>query len=1222
MANLKKIGLSLAASSMLLSAATNLDVRLGNEKWQLIGVNGCYDPLANVTETVNLESILSGAQKEFKNGKDESIVKITNEYGKVIEVKVPNTINPDDNIPERMATVTLTNDEGNNKIIVEYSTAATNEEILITIDSQTYALSLASNDSATVLLSSLSSPAVVQCDITASFRSNLAVPENGLGIGDDTLQIYSYDTFNTNNTNWLSYSDENEHNDFSELEIGKGYWVKRSGLLNFNNNYTGFRFSQTDIPKNTYSLDKTNSGWNLVSFNNSQIRESSTGLIVKFGAKNDTLILTDVSGEYSTDPIIITDINKSHQTSREINGAIKRAQILGKLPNDFNIKAFAHNNNDGTIVLISDNKFKIDIFADTTILTTLGGESFTNGEYTKYGEYALAIKNNINNKFIQINDNEPVEFDRADLTKIIADPNIDNAFGIKDAIGNSLYILVDKDSKFTLKDHTFTRLIKANNNITPKKDLIFQVNEEEVIFTANDKNEAKKLYKYINAIADIDAEQIIATQFIKVTSTTKKDFTIIDNKDIDLFTIATRSEIERLPDTKQKKLKGAITKAYSLSSLAKLSVSTGVDLNGDGDTDDTLSTLSETSYDELKKKKKDLFDYNDDDDFVDVVGLDERKLNFDFNGDGDKNDIVTSINETKIGADFNGDNDIKDKSVKININEATIDLNNDGIDDGFDLNGNGNKTDVDVDILVDINENDIYGDKLSFNGNITTNETIKLKTGFYEAIVIKDDDTDDTTAIDDTDLARMPAKIDFTKATPITDDITYSGIQSPDFITANNPLLAFDRKVLRIYGARSNNKFAWQSIDLTVDPKNLYEKYDYSLYQFNNSYGYWVYLGDEKGTVDPATGLMTSTAITIAEPEIQLNCIHSFNNGVDSDNDGDYEVNNFINTNSYIQATITGITYGSVELKIGKEIFNMRKLDTSDVYKTYIGSFENKDLNDVSEITITAYDGFGNSSSKVIPLPVAPSTPELTIANNSITIAAENATDIYYYNSNIDEVSPTPTKKFTKDANGVFVDGIELYSILTNNKKFGDFIEKAYFVAVNGSLADNAVSDIAYRIAENGGTNNIYFVYKDSYVLGLDNIPKSYDNLSVETVETENNSGISIKNIDGTDPTAKIAFAKLGGIVDTNVPLETWVTDDSGTKIKILAAREYVTNADNKIFVKLNNKVYLTTFSKMFDADNNDSTDGKITAYSESNPINVTNAIFEDITAKSGQNDL
>jgi len=54
MANLKKIGLSLAASSMLLSAATNLDVRLGNEKWQLIGVNGCYDPLANVTETVNL----------------------------------------------------------------------------------------------------------------------------------------------------------------------------------------------------------------------------------------------------------------------------------------------------------------------------------------------------------------------------------------------------------------------------------------------------------------------------------------------------------------------------------------------------------------------------------------------------------------------------------------------------------------------------------------------------------------------------------------------------------------------------------------------------------------------------------------------------------------------------------------------------------------------------------------------------------------------------------------------------------------------------------------------------------------------------------------------------------------------------------------------------------------------------------------------------------------
>ena len=42
----------------------------------------------------------------------------------------------------------------------------------------------------------------------------------------------------------------------------------------------------------------------------------------------------------------------------------------------------------------------------------------------------------------------------------------------------------------------------------------------------------------------------------------------------------------------------------------------------------------------------------------------------------------------------------------------------------------------------------------------------------------------------------------------------------------------------------------------------------------------------------------------------------------------------------------------------------------------------------------------------------------------------------------------------------------------------------------------------------------------------------------------------------------------------------------------------------------------------MFDAENNDSTDGKITAYSESNPINVTNAIFTDITAKSGQNDL
>jgi len=155
---------------------------------------------------------------------------------------------------------------------------------------------------------------------------------------------------------WLLWDRANQptENSLTAFQKGRAYWGRmdingdhnttsshRAGL------YLGNNTGLNEADPSVYSGKLTSNAWNMVAFDpakNPDIRISTTGLIVTTGAdfdKDDNITVLDESRQNALKITFDTDGTKGTVAALFINKAIEEAKILGKMPDNFNLKVYS-----------------------------------------------------------------------------------------------------------------------------------------------------------------------------------------------------------------------------------------------------------------------------------------------------------------------------------------------------------------------------------------------------------------------------------------------------------------------------------------------------------------------------------------------------------------------------------------------------------------------------------------------------------------------------------------------------------------------------------------------------------------------------------------------------------------------------------------------------------------------------------------------------------------
>ena len=267
--------------------------------------------------------------------------------------------------------------------------------------------------------------------------------------GSERFRMYRFDA---ENQQWEIYDMNNTSNDFTSLDIGRGYWG-RMQLDPANAGTVGGMVLgkpiTNKISADTYTGLKADA-WNLLAFDDiyPDIRYSSTGLRLEINATT-TLTLIDSSTGYEIDVSIGgTDVVADSQL---INAAIIDARDGGSIAKVFDLKAFptgTTNSSTGKeITLISNKRFGVkdsnssggigyvktllgnkpfdlsiaDVNANP--VTELGDANASGAVYSVYGEYAVIIEPLIGSGTAQEHNVSSFSLMKADQTEIIVDLN-------------------------------------------------------------------------------------------------------------------------------------------------------------------------------------------------------------------------------------------------------------------------------------------------------------------------------------------------------------------------------------------------------------------------------------------------------------------------------------------------------------------------------------------------------------------------------------------------------------------------------------------------------------------------------------------------------------------------------------------------------------------------------------------------------------------------------
>jgi hypothetical protein len=809
---------------------------------------------------------------------------------------------------------------------------------------------------------------------------------------NDYIKIFRLDSVNNR---WESFNSKisDSANDFTTLNGGSAYWVwlhdesedtEKHGFILGDGNISVDTFSSSNSPlSSTLGTSKDSahtmldSGWNMLSFPDGNIRYSATGLVMEI---NDTtqdgnsFKISDEVGKESFDAYIYdidgdgtVDIN---EIVRSINNGIAGAIEDGNLSKNFNIRAFAVG--DGNVILISDKRFRVyDINSSSEHagiikgVKTIGGQnpyilssnnygSVTNlsstGVASKYGEYSLIFTvpndgagntagslNSANQGLgsIQINDNNGIDISGNNLSQVkskLVTAGLSNFhYTILDLDGNDendSILIVNTSSPFYIRDHTFTKVYRLDDNHP------LQSGDPDIYFdkSGDDDFTTITLDHGSSTVAIVtDLNDTLNTDFdANVSNSSDANYTYIttvnsDYRDFDLKEFGTDDIFTRVTSNNPLAL-GAITKLYSLSDLAKADVnksiysveidSTANPLNNDGDINISIDNII-GGYDVVPGDEAGKICYG-----LKVV---LNSLNANIYAECNTSDSLTDTNDTSL------------LTVTGYFSKAGIINNNTQVD----LGGNNNNS---YDYLEDWDSASIGGVALN-------------------------------------------------SADSLIDDLTYTPFYSPDFPTSESILPYIrenDYTVNSILTAVDNGSgsVSWKYLDLTTDADDWFSSlYDYDLFSIEKERGYFLNL--ESST--SASLSLTST--------LNLNFYQHYNN--DNNVTG---LTTAGNVDNFFDGTLTVKLSGDegdnsqVVATIQNRDYTMFKNGSTYSLELTRTNFPYIAMSD-SNITITAYDETGNIETDEVEFNLSsPATPVFKFFNGKIAFIGSTSSDLSAFN--------------------------------------------------------------------------------------------------------------------------------------------------------------------------------------------------------------------------------
>jgi len=1081
-------------------------------------------------------------------------------------------------------------------------------------------------------------------------------------IPGDILGVFHYDR---KNHSWHSYINQGGtivSGDLRSFEKGKAYWVNYDAVDD--SNTAVLIFGAEGIQPSDYDLNEIDDGWNMLSFNESNlIKSSATGMIITLRSPDSntpTLKLTDDTDTEEFTYTFHREYKNNDDKSdfvEEFNIYFSWSQINGHISPEFNIRAYP-TDQENKIVLLSDKKFRlIDEGASETstasggsdsaivTATSLGGKNLyvpslatnavsgadinTTPVESIYGEYTLAFTIPSNNPGEDFGDNEFLDTngsiklgneneENSSITKIQEDfstakTNIINSMGNGDGVNvlgldidfneiNDTFLLVAPNN-FYVRDLLETRIFKVNSSAHQSTTL-------SVVSLNKDSLDQMSILDTISLTTDDDTASEIATKlddsdYLKAKVGNDGLIYVIANgneKYID-FEIKQETDHPRLipVESSENNLSfGTIEKAYLIRDLATVS--------GELNNSYSLTFIASSHKDEdelgnsvwwqldfLKVEDLNMSVFEDSDDDINDTKEEMESYEYILNSHDDENFTALDCNNSDFRVAFQGGCD-----------DASCDKRDGALPDTNESYKSG---DVVTQRLVQAIDWYIhyYRTNVRIDANYTDN-TIYLYGGFYLSVernrsVPVDKEKTDINITTDKFLGSCHK---YYAPRYSLSDVKYDKLWAGDISTDMNSSIigletATGKKVVKILStdeSATKTDLGWNFVDLTKSKDKWFDKKDsYSLFSFDVTKGYWVYL---KTFPIPFEGLNSY--------KLSVNIIydHKFLNDTnDSTNSNNYTSSNIIR-NLSVAVDLANIDLGYnidrvVTLINGREYLMTQ---SGNQYTVDIENIKTLGDNPTADINVSFFATDGRHRTTGIQVDnQKPNRPTVTIVSSDLRNVTFNSSAdtrfFFLYSGDIKETSPTSGGTLVEANISATNGSAENINLCAKAKNFNSNLGAYRILAMDTDDASsqsypatidyNRVSDIGYLISDNYNAS-VYPIYKNGAILSVapdetDSIPVLFDENCSLAGDLSTDQAVELiggnYNIKVAFPQKKVRFAYMapGGLKDVNIS----VYNRNIAEIKFDGDSYY--SSDDIFLLEYNGEIYKTTWDILVRAD-------------------------------------
>jgi len=1052
--------------------------------------------------------------------------------------------------------------------------------------------------------------------------------------GTDDLRIYTYNAVNQSWETYVNKSGTVINSDFTSLEKGKGYWVK-STPYNTNND-GGLILGDTGITSSDYNASSLKAGWNMLSFNDtSLIATGSTGMIVELGIMADNnytkFTITDTGETESFDfnstyyMSLTTDTNKT-KIVQQFNKQFAQAQAYGTLSKEFNVRAYSNGLTDANIILISDKKFRItdngnnysvgnvtSLSGNTLYVPSLGIKANANADINTtavesvYGEYALGLR--IPSEVADLSDNELLQTrGTIDLNGSVI-PFRTTTAAIKTSVDvNATPILIDTDfngiadtilvvgtQNFYVRDQLFSKTYAVNESVDDGalSKFILDVNQttaNQVTITtlSGADNNATSIGNKVATAADdlyFDVNYTTGYIYVDTNKTAFKTFTLEQTSGINRLRLVT--------DSTENNASGTVKQVYSLENLARAEVDYNSSYN--------LEMIHRTHSPSSGQSGNVFVEFNISN--TPTSATDDLRIRF-----GSFTEIDTTAEITTQMTNHPNAYQITSNGFTITMDYTGQDLNISMLPADLNVTSITTKS---ASILADvINYHFNTGEKNStFTISASSSSNILSVVGDINLTIDVNTTTvgEDNISISDSNLTALISDSNLT-IDSITSDLkynkVYAGAVTTDIDSAVPMIQSVAKmKVRKILGTNENassGDISWNFIDLTKNSDSWFNAKDqYSLFSFDKTKGYWVYLEED---IPAITSFDNDLALTV-----DLQYDHKFIN----DTNDSTSVYNYTTTNVVRKGTITvdiskiadASAIDRAVARVGNNEIVLSQSGntyTADFSEYELGSLGSKATTDINVTFFTA-DSFTRTISLAMDNQ-KPTRPEMnaTTGSDLRSVAITSSSDVvfYTYSGDINDSSPA--------SGGTFIEAnvTTPFSLCAAATSFSTNVGSYRVIAVDKDEATsksyannidyNRVSDIGYLDTNYSAV--IYPIYKNASILNVtatatpDAKPADYDSscANIVTGSEDNASDHAVELTSINDTAVVIAFEKNVSTFANTAPsaLKLVTLAVNGNDVaKIKFDGDHYKNAGQKFLMYYNSRIYSTGWDQLLGAD-------------------------------------